>query len=81
MESWVGRSYREAAAMVAALNTPLPFGKYDALVSLLAAAYRTGALDGMQRAQEIMCVQAAHVVETVLHVLDRESFRVGGDIA
>jgi hypothetical protein len=48
------RSNREAAAMVAALNTPLPFGKYDALVSLLAAAYRTGALDGMQRAQEIM---------------------------
>lgn len=56
MESgdWMERSNREAAAMVAALNTPLPFGKYDALVSLLAAAYRAGALDGMQRAQEIM---------------------------
>jgi hypothetical protein len=48
------RSNREAAAIVAAQHKPIARREYDALVSLLAAAYRAGALDGMQRAQEIM---------------------------
>ena len=51
-KDWVAQSERVAASMVSESQGAM--GEWDALVALLAKAYRRGAEDGLDRAREII---------------------------